>query len=459
MSQHSQTLDLGRDPIQHCFKTFLMPAITGMVIKSLYIIADIMFIGHSMGEDGLAAINIVLPYFSLMFAIAMMVGVGGSTLMNIAFGEGDQKLGQRLFTQAFSMVTWVMLALTVVTLVWLEDIVVAFGAQGYLIPMAKDYVTALTFFAMPYAVGWVLSNFVRNDGNPKLVMNAMIASASMNVLLDWLFMMVFKWEMWGAGLATGMSQLALAGVLLLHFKNKHCRLKLSFALPDFAIITRILKNGLPTLFMEGSVGIVILISNWVLLSLGSTLYLSVYSVILNCFWLLGLLVYGVCQAVQPLISFNHGAKQPLRITETLNLGQAIIIAICLTFTGLSVFFPDTIVAGFVSNPSDEMLALGAIAMRLYGLAAIPMGINVLVMTIYQAIAKAQVSSIISILRSLVLPMAGLLLLPMVVNTPYVFANLLIADCLVLLGSAVLLRNYRRNLKTATAEAPSGIPAL
>lgn len=458
MSQNTDTLDLGRDPVRFCFKSFLMPAITGMVIKSLYIVADIMFIGHSMGEDGLAAINLVLPYFSFMFALAMMVGVGGGALMSIAFGEGNENEGRQLFSQSFTFITAMMLTLTAGTLIWLEELVVAFGAQGHLIPMAKDYVASLTIFATPYAMGWVLSNFVRNDGNPKLVMNAMIASASLNVFLDWLFMMVFHWEMWGAGLATGMSQLAMTGVLLWHFRTKDCRLKLRFAWPDFAIIGRVLKNGLPTLFMEASVGIVILITNWVIFDLGGTLYLSVYSVVLNCVWLLGLLIYGVCQAVQPLISYNYGAQQPSRMLETLHLGQRMIIAISSVYMAGSVLFPDWIVAAFVSAPSDDMIELGSIAMRLYGLVAIPMGINILVMTIYQATARAKTSSAISILRSLVLPIAGLLALPMFVDKSMIWMNLVIADVIVLAGSLLLLHQFKKLLLESLASEAALAPA-
>ena len=422
MPQSAMSLNLGHDPVRKCFQHFLLPAITGMVIKSLYIVADIMFIGHSMGEDGLAAINIVLPYFSFMFAVAMMVGVGGGALMSIRFGEDDQEGGRRIFQQALTFVTLVMIS-----------------------AMAKDYVVSLTYFATPYAVGWVLSNFVRNDNNPTLVMKAMIASASLNVVLDWLFMMVFKWEMFGAGLATGLAQLAMTGVLISHFWTKNCRLKLSFAVPDFRQIKTILGTGLPTLLMEASVGIVILISNWVLYSLGGTLYLSVYTVILNCLWLLGLLVYGVSQAVQPLISFNHGARRNDRILETINLGMMMIGAICLTFAGAALVFPHVIVAAFVSDASPEMISLGEVAMRLYGLSAIPMGFNVLVMTIYQATARARASSILSLFRSLLLPIAGLFALSWIVDGTYVWANILIADLIVMGASIVLLRHYQRRL--------------
>ncbi|WP_157673718.1 MATE family efflux transporter [Endozoicomonas ascidiicola] len=454
MPQPIAPLNLGQDPVRKCFRHFLMPAITGMVIKSLYIVADIMFIGHSMGEQGLAAINLVLPYFSFMFAVAMMIGVGGAAVMSIRFGEGNKEEGQKLFQQALTLVTLVMVSLTLATMIWADEIIMAFGAQGELAPMAKDYVIALTWFATPYAIGWVLSNFVRNDGNPSLVMKAMIASATLNVFLDWLFMMVFHWGMFGAGLATGLAQLAMAGVQLLHFRGGSANLKLRFAWLRMQEIKLILMTGLPTLFMEASVGIVILVSNWILLSLGGALYLSVYTVVLNCMWLLGLLVYGVCQAVQPLVSFNHGARQHNRILETLNLGLVLIVILCAGFATVAVLFPGQVVSAFVANPSPEMIELGRWAMRLYGFAAIPMGINILMMTVYQSTARAKASSLLSLLRSLVFPVAGLLLLPLAIDNTFVWANVLIADLLVLQSSVFLLRNYRSRLKKEMQEKSS-----
>ena len=163
---NSTSINLGKDSVRRCFTHFLMPAITGMMIKSLYVIADTMFIGHSMGEKGLAAVNIAIPYFAFMFAISMMVGVGGSAMMGIRFGEGRTEEGQNIFRQALTFITLVMVLMTAATLYWQDEVVIMFGAQGELIPMSRDYVSTLSLFATPYAMGWVLSNFIRNDGNP-----------------------------------------------------------------------------------------------------------------------------------------------------------------------------------------------------------------------------------------------------------------------------------------------------
>ena len=442
----TNTVDLGKDPVRTCFTHFLLPSMAGMVIKSLYVIADTMFIGHALGETGLAAINIVIPYFAFMFAMGMMIGVGGSALMGIRFGEGKIAEGQAIFRQSLTLVTIVIAAMSAATLIWQHDIVQLFGAKDELIPLSQEYVATLTLFSTPYAIGWVLSNFVRpNDGNPNLVMKAMVFSALTNIVLDWVFMIVLKWGMFGGALATGIAQLSMTAILLWHFRSPACRLVLRFTRLSLTHVKAIFSNGMPTFIMESSVGVLILTSNWVLLKLGGNLYLSVYGVALNCMWLAVLLTYGVCQAAQPLVSFNHGANKPERILESLNIATGLVIILCVITGGLAIIFPGEIMAAFVSNPSTEMIELGKWVMVLYGMAVIPMALNIVVTGVYQAIARARISSAMSMARGFILPVAGLFVLPGLMSENAVWSNMLVAEALTVLVSLYLLISYRRTL--------------
>ncbi len=439
-------LNLGKDPVRACFIHYLMPAMTSMVIKSLLVMADIYFIGQSMGESGLAAINIVIPYFALMFAVTMMIGIGGSALMSIRFGEGNRAAGQAIFGQALSLITVAMIVLTGGTLFWLDDVVRVFGGQGELVPLSGTYLSILALFSTPYAIGWVLSGFVRNDGNPKLVMYAMIASASLNVFLDWLFMMQFGWGMTGAALATGIAQLVMVAINLMHFRSPKCSLVLRFAHLQLAGVRAILTTGLPTFFMETSIGLLITVSNWVLFSMGGQTSLSVYSIALHCLWLVVLLIYGVCQAAQPLLSFNHGAGNSGRILHTLKLSAGIIITLTVTFTGIGLLFPSQITTAFISSPAPQMQTLGEWVLPLYALAVIPMGLNIMTLSTYQAIAQARISSLLSIGRGLLLPLAGLFALPALFGDRMVWSNVLMSEALLVMVSLNLLHRYYCRLK-------------
>ena len=446
LNTNQSGLDLGKDPVRQCFTHYLFPAMAGMVIKSLYVVADVMFFGHAMGEVGLAAINIIIPYFAFMFAISMMVGVGGSALMGIRFGEGKIAEGQVIFRQAVTFISVIMVLISVATLIWQREIVQLFGAKGELIPLSQEYIATLTWFSPFYAVGWVFSNFIRNDGNPRLVMVVMIMSAIINVVLDWIFMIEMGWGMFGGALATGIAQLSVPIVLLTHFRSPRCRLPLGFIKPDFRLIKAILGNGMPTLIMESSVGVLILISNWVLLKLGGNLYLSVYSVVLNCMWLVVLLTYGVSQTMQPLLSYNHGANQPERILEILSISLKVSMGLVVSAGLLAVLMPASIVSAFASDPSTEFVELGSLVMMIYGLAVIPMALNIIAMTVYQAIARSRISSLMSLARGLVLPVLALFLLPEIFAGESVWFNVLAAEILTALYSVYLLINYKKSLE-------------
>lgn len=454
----STAVDLRRDPVSRCFKHYLMPAITGMVIKSVYVLADVAFIGQSVGSKGLAAINIAIPYFTFMFAVAMCIGVGGSALMAIRFGEKCHKEGLDMFRQAVSLTVLLMLLMTVFTLLNLTSIARLFGANDELLPHVMDYLGILTLFATPYGFGWAVSSFVRNDGNPRLVMFAMVASALTNIVLDWLFMFPLGMGMKGAALATGFAQLTMSGILLLHFRRPNRQLKLDFAMPKLSIAKNIAVNGAPTFVMESAVGIVIMATNWVLLKLGGNLYISVYTIALNFTWTIIMLCYGVGQAAQPIISFNHGANLSGRIYETLKLAFGLVTFLSFSIGLMALVFAESIVGLFVSEPPQELLALGAFVLRIYALSYIPMGIGLTTVTLYQSIAKSRYSTLISLLRSLLFPLSGLFLLPMLFTEDAVWFNMLLAELAAAALSLYLLRGYLRSLK-APQETLSPEPAI
>lgn len=442
----SVSVDLRRDPVSRCFKHYLMPAITGMIIKSAYVVADIAVIGQSEGSKGLAAVNIAIPYFTFMFAVAMAIGVGGSALMAIRFGEDRHKEGLGMFQQATSLTVILMLIMTAFTLLYLPSISRLFGANDELLPLVMDYLGVLTLFAAPYGFGWVMSSFIRNDGNPKLVMFAMISSACTNVFLDWLFMFPLGMGMKGAALATGIAQLFMSGILLLHFRGTDIQLKLKFVMPKLAVVKNIISNGVPTFILESSLGVVIMVSNWVLLSLGGNLYLSAYTIALNCTWIIKMLCFGVGQAAQPVISFNHGARQNSRILETLKLAFSLVTGIGFVIGLCVLIFAEPIASAFVDQPSAELVDLSAHALRVYALAYIPMGICMTSITLYQSVAKARYSTLISLSHGLILPLLGLFMLPMLFGVEKVWFNLLSAELLTAIMCIVLLIKFYKSLQ-------------
>ena len=246
-------IDLRNDPVKQSFLKYLMPAITGMVIKSIFIMVDTIFIGRGVGADGLASISMAVPFFSFFTALAMMLGIGGSAMMSIEFGKGNHKAGQGLFVQSVVLTLVVAGGLSMLALYWLDEFLAWMSASGSGAELAGQYLGIMLKFFAIYALGWVLSCFVRNDTNPALAMYALVAGALTNIVLDYLFIMKFGWGVQGAAYATIIANLISLLTLLIHFATKRGHLRLSLKGLGIDRIPAILKIGLPIFFIESSV--------------------------------------------------------------------------------------------------------------------------------------------------------------------------------------------------------------
>lgn len=405
----SKSIDLKNDPIKRSFFRYLMPAITGMVIKSIFIMVDTIFIGRGVGPDGLAAISMAVPFFSFFTALAMMIGIGGSALMSIEFGKGNHQAGQGLFVQSILLAVLVAGGLALGGRFWLDDILALVGATGQIAVYSGQYLGIMLNFFVLYSLGWVLSCFVRNDTNPALAMYALAGGALMNIVLDYLFIMRFGWGVEGAAYATIIANLISMVILLIHFLTRRGHLRFSLSGIGVDRMRRILNIGLPIFFIESSVAATSMVFNTVLLAKGG-LYISVYSIVLNTAVLTLFILVGIGQACQPIISFNYGAGAVSKVRETLFVGLKFAIATGLAAVAIVWLGAESIASLFVvDNP--ELVAMAAIALRFYFLAYPFMGLNLMVANLFQATERSASATVLSLARGFVLVVIGLLVIP------------------------------------------------
>ena len=434
-------IDLRNDPIKKSFFRYLMPAITGMVIKSIFIMVDTIFIGRGVGPDGLAAVSMSVPFFSFFTALAMMIGIGGSALMSIEFGKGNHKAGQGLFVQSIMLAIVVAGGLALGGLIWLEDIIRLVGATGQVAIYSGQYLGIMLNFFVIYSLGWVLSCFVRNDTNPQLAMYALAGGALMNIVLDYLFIMKFGWGVKGAAYATMIANLISLCVVLTHFLTGRGHLRLS--LKGFGVdkMRRIMGIGLPIFFIESSVAATTLVFNTVLLAKGG-LYISVYSIVLNTAVLTLFILVGIGQACQPIISFNHGAGATDKVRETLLIGLKFAIFSGLLAVSMVMVGAEAIAGLFViDNP--ELVAMAAIGLRYYFLAYPFMGLNLMVANLFQATERSAIATLLSLSRGFVLVVIGLMIIPVFLPENGVWLSLLFAESITMVFSLIMLRRYLR----------------
>ena len=437
MSQ--KRIDLQNDPVKETFHRYLIPAIVGMVIKSLYIIMDSIFIGRGVGPDGLGSISIAIPVFIFMTAIAIMIGVGGSTVMSIEFGKGNHGIGQRLLTQSTLLTIVLMAVLTLTRGFWLQPGIAYMGATGNIADLSYRYLDIILQYSVFYALGLMLSCFVRNDTNPRLTMYAMSFSALANIVFNYLFIFVLDWGIEGAAYGTVASYITMLALLLIHFMGGFGQLRFNLRGVGVDQVRKILTTGLPTFFIESSATATALIFNLILLARGD-LYITAYSIVQNTSALVIFSLLGIGMACQPIISFNHGAGafDKVRQTLTISIRYAVVTGVAAV---IIVLIWSNEIAGFFTVDHPELIALASGSMKLYYLAYPFMGLNLIVATLFQAIGRSTSATVLSITRGFVLVVAGLSLMPVLMPENGVWLGILFAEVVTLFFSLVLLRKY------------------
>ena len=311
-------LNLLEAPVEKVFLSYLVPSVSATLVTSIYILADTMMIGRGIGAPGIAALNILLPLYSLYYGIGMMCGIGGSVLFGFSRGSGREAEARRYFTTGLIMVVAAAAAALIGGHVFFDPLTRLLGStdsmEAYMVPYGRVLMTGAPVFMLSS----FLQAFVRNDGAPKLAMAGVISGGVTNVVLDYVFIFLMGWGMGGAALATVTGTTLTVAILCSHFFSPENRLN-----PERGGSCRkakeIVGNGLSSFILEVSNGLVMLLFNRQLLAYVGDLGVVVYGIISNASLVVVSISNGLSQAVQPLLSANFGAGKTGRIAEAKRL--------------------------------------------------------------------------------------------------------------------------------------------
>ena len=197
--------DLLKGDIRRVFLKYLIPSVGGMMGISLYVLGDTMLIGRGLGSQGLAALNISIPLINVLNGLGLLFGIGGATFLSRSRGQNKTHQVNDIFTKSVIMAVLAGIVLTLVRVFFLDDLCYFLGASPDTFQMSRDYLGVLLAFSIPFVLNSALTVLVRNDGDPRLAMWAMLTGSIVNVILDYIFIFEFKWGMWGGALATVIS--------------------------------------------------------------------------------------------------------------------------------------------------------------------------------------------------------------------------------------------------------------
>lgn len=397
----------------NCFKEFARYSslnVLGMIGLSCYILADTYFISKGIGINGLTALNLAIPVYSIIHGIGLMIGMGGGIRYSIQKIQNKNPAANHTFTHAVFLAAGFAAFFVLLGIFFSGTLITLLGADEQVFGMAKTYLQVILLFSPAFLMNNVFLCFVRNDGAPQLSMLAMLGGSLFNILLDWIFIFPMKMGIFGAVFATGLAPVISMIILSRHFIKKKNGFHLAKSIPNTKLFINILSGGIPSLVTEVSSGIVMIVFNSILLYLQGNVGVAAYSVIANLSLVMIAIYTGIAQGIQPIISKYYGAGHThnieliLRYAITAMLMISAVIYSCVFFGALQI------VNIFNSEQNILLQTIAAEGLRLYFLACPFAGFNIILSVYFSSTDRPRPAHILSLLRGfvIIIPMAFLL---------------------------------------------------
>lgn len=403
---------LGEEKISKLLLKFSIPAIIGMVVNALYNFVDRIFIGNGVGSLGIAGITISFPLMLIVFAFAMLIGFGATSLISIKLGENKKEEAELIMGNGLVLLIFISATISGLGLIFIDPLLQIFGASATVLPYARDYLTIILWGTVFMTVSFGMNNFIRAEGNPKIAMFTMLIGAILNIILDPIFIFVFNWGIKGAALATIIAQMVsttwvlsyfLSGKSTLNLRSQNLKLQ-------FPTVKKIAAIGSAPFAMQLAASLLNVIMNNSLNFYGGDVAVAGVGIINSILTLILMPIFGINQGAQPIIGFNYGAQKFDRVKEGLKL--AIIAATLVVTLGYLAtrLFPQQFIALF-NRDDPELIAFGAEAIRVFFLFLPIIGFQIVSASYFQAVGKPKKAMFLTLSRQVLLFIPLLLILP------------------------------------------------
>lgn len=396
--------------VKNVFFHYLIPSLIGLMLMSINIVVDGIFVGNALGSIALASINIAVPVFSIIISISLWIGIGGGALYSMSLGENNVQKARRIFTFSMAMVTLIVLIIGGYGYVNLEQLSILLGANQDTKVFVMEYLGVLLLFGVFMALENALSIFIRNDGNPQLAMISLVVSAVINIVLNYVMIFTLELGVKGAALATVLSGVVGLLVLLTHFLKKDITLTFVRLKWSNHSILRILSIGFPSFLAEMGTLIFVIGYNLMMERLAGTNGVAAFSVVNYLHAFMFLAFFGISSAIQPMISYYYGADQQDRIKDTVKIAEKSAILLGALFFIIG-FMGAPLLVSLFGVTAGEIKSLAIQGIQLFFTGYLFMGINFIYMTYYQSIGHIGPSIMIIVMRGFILLLAALWLLP------------------------------------------------
>ena len=389
------------------FFKFVIPSVVSMLVFNLYTMVDGIYVARFVGEHALSAVNISMPCVNFIFAFSILFSVGTSTVVAIFRGENNMKSANETFTRNTIFLTVCALIITLLALVFQNELALFLGASEVTLPYVHDYLGVLIWFTFFFIVSYSMEVLVKTDGFPKLATAAVSVGAVMNIVMDYVLVVHVGMGIRGAAIATGLSQVLTFTVFTIHFLGKRGTIHWCKTTMDLSVYKRIIPIGTADFITELSAGTIIFLFNHAILKHIGDNGVVTYTVITYIYNIVMMTFTGISQGMQPLVSFYRGRREENTCRLFLRYALYSTFAMSMLALAICLFMTPALVSIFIDASRAELFTYTVHAFRIYSLCYLVIGYNIVCSGYFAAVEKSGYSFAISLLRGFVLIAASI----------------------------------------------------
>ena len=451
----SKTLFAKTPPI----KLFFIAAIPGavsMLASALYGLLDGIFVGQFLNETAFAALNLAFPFVVINFSLADLIGLGSAVPIAISLGKKEEQEANNIFSCACIMIVATGALIGGILYASAPALIGMLGAEGELAHMAVQYMRVYAICSPVTTIVFAMDNYLRICGQIKRSFTLNILMAVIGAVLEFTFLFVFKWGIWGAALATCSGMLICALLALYPFLRS--RLQLRFCRPRFSLdlIRQIITCGSPNFLNNIAGRITSILMNIVLLDMGGPSAVSIYGILMYLGEIVQPILYGVCDSLQPAVGYNWGAGNYARVKAIEKCCFTASAIVSVTATIIMLVIPEQLSSLFIKDPTQSFLTEAGTALQLFSLTYITRWFSFATQSYMIAVDKPVPASIISVSTALMFPLILIgALWPLKLTG--LWLNSTVTAALAGILAVIVMLKFRKEFNRLQAQSEASIP--
>lgn len=425
---------------------FVLPSIGMMIFTSIYGMVDGFFVSNYVGKTEFAAVNLIMPFPMMLGAFGFMIGTGGTALVSMTMGQGKKQEANEIFSMLIKVLIIVGITLSILGIVFIKEIAIFLGATEDMLEHCVTYGAILMATMTPFMLTNTFQSFLVTAEKPDLGLKITVAAGVTNIILDYLFIGVFRWGLVGAASATGISQL-VGGVLpLIYFTRENdSQLRLVRAKINFRHLGKTCFNGSSELMTNVSLSLVNMLYNLQLIKYAGENGVAAYGVIMYVNFIFVGVFIGYAFGSAPIIGYNYGAGNK---EELQNVYKKSLLFNLVSGIGMCIIaiLTSGILAGIFVGYDAELFEMTKRGFAIYSISFVVMGLNIYASSFFTALGNGLISAILSFLRTFLFQLVCVLVLPLIFDLDGIWLAIVAAEGMALVLSFVMLKAYKKKYR-------------